>query len=331
MMLGHGIVSMDPSPPGFVRLSTDQLPERDRVEVQRELFGRGILKIELEPLPDSPFRVDMSLWALPELGIASGTFSAMRCARPPSLVGGDELVLTVAQAGGGVFRMRGGEAEIGNGSAVLVSGAEPGTFTQTQSRMLTFRLSRERLAPLIADLDATMLRPIPAGTEALRMLVKYAGAVQDEKALATPELRQLVVTYLHDLAALALGATREAAVLAVGRGVRAARLRAVKADVVAHLSDQALSLHEIATRQGISSVYVRKLFADEGTSFTDFVLAERLARAHRRLVDPRFARRTVSDIAFACGFGDLSYFNRAFRRRYGMTPSNARVRAQDRT
>ncbi|MGA2057754.1 MAG: AraC family transcriptional regulator [Bradyrhizobium sp.] len=32
----------------------------------------------------------------------------------------------------------------------------------------------------------------------------------------------------------------------------------------------------------------------------------------------------VADIAQSCGFGDLSYFNRAFRRRYGMTPSDTR-------
>jgi hypothetical protein len=29
-----------------------------------------------------------------------------------------------------------------------------------------------------------------------------------------------------------------------------------------------------------------------------------------------------------CGFNDLSYFNRIFRRRYGMTPSDAREEAR---
>ena len=43
------------------------------------------------------------------------------------------------------------------------------------------------------------------------------------------------------------------------------------------------------------------------------------------LRDPRYAATSISDIAFACGFGDLSYFNRAFRRRYGATPSGGAV------
>ena len=35
--------------------------------------------------------------------------------------------------------------------------------------------------------------------------------------------------------------------------------------------------------------------------------------------------RKVSDVAFACGFNDLSYFHRCFRRRFGMTPAGARA------
>jgi AraC-like DNA-binding protein len=40
----------------------------------------------------------------------------------------------------------------------------------------------------------------------------------------------------------------------------------------------------------------------------------------------REAERRISDIAFDCGFNDLSYFNRCFRRRFGLTPSAARGR-----
>ena len=55
-----------------------------------------------------------------------------------------------------------------------------------------------------------------------------------------------------------------------------------------------------------------------------FVLDRRLALAYRTLRQPRSATRTISSIAYDTGFGDLSYFNRTFRRRYGITPSGAR-------
>jgi AraC-like DNA-binding protein len=37
---------------------------------------------------------------------------------------------------------------------------------------------------------------------------------------------------------------------------------------------------------------------------------------------------SITDIAFASGFGDVSHFNRVFRRRYGDTPSGVRAAAR---
>jgi AraC-like DNA-binding protein len=55
------------------------------------------------------------------------------------------------------------------------------------------------------------------------------------------------------------------------------------------------------------------------------VLDARLTHAYRLLTDPRWRDRNISSIAFEVGFGDLSYFNRAIRRRYGATPSEIRA------
>ena len=53
-----------------------------------------------------------------------------------------------------------------------------------------------------------------------------------------------------------------------------------------------------------------------------------MQRARRLLVDPRIASRTISAIAFDVGFGDLSSFNRAFRRAFDATPSDIRQLAR---
>ena len=103
------------------------------------------------------------------------------------------------------------------------------------------------------------------------------------------------------------------------------RLRAVKADIVANLSSRDLSVDAMAGRQGISSRYVQMLFEGEGTSFSEFVLKQRLALAHDMLADPRQDHLTITAIAYAAGFGDLSHFNHSFRRRYGATPTEVRT------
>ena len=65
----------------------------------------------------------------------------------------------------------------------------------------------------------------------------------------------------------------------------------------------------------MSARYVQTLFEADGTTFTGYVRDQRLAYAHHMLSNTAFAGRSVSAIAFDAGFGDLSHFNRDFRRR----------------
>jgi AraC-like DNA-binding protein len=115
------------------------------------------------------------------------------------------------------------------------------------------------------------------------------------------------------------------------RGRRAARLGAIKADIAAHLDEQELSINALAAHQRISPRYIQMLFHAEGTTFSRFVLGQRLARAHRVLTDPDYAGWTITGIALEAGFGDLSTFNHAFRRAYGVSPSDVRTAARAKT
>jgi AraC-like DNA-binding protein len=90
------------------------------------------------------------------------------------------------------------------------------------------------------------------------------------------------------------------------------------------MTTPARSTAALAARHGITPRYLHKLFENDDMTCSQYVLDQRLALAYRRLRDPRQADCTVSSIAHDAGFGDLSYFNRTFRRRYGVTPSGAR-------
>jgi AraC-like DNA-binding protein len=77
-------------------------------------------------------------------------------------------------------------------------------------------------------------------------------------------------------------------------------------------------------RLGLSERSIYLLFERSGLSFAAFVTDERLARTTTMLLDPARRQLRIGDIAFAAGFGDLTTFNRSFRRRYGQTPSSLR-------
>ena len=191
--------------------------------------------------------------------------------------------------------------------------------------MISINLTRKFLRPLVRDFDAVFAHTIPGQIAPLRLLANYIKALLAEPAPPTGEFAQLAVAHIYDLAALAMGATRDAAEIASSRGLAAARLRQIKSDIAASLSRGDISVAEIAQRQRVTPRYVQMLFENEGTTFTEFARNARLNRAYRMLRDPRFADRSISTIAFEAGFSDLSYFNKAFRRQFGGTPSDVRA------
>lgn len=103
-----------------------------------------------------------------------------------------------------------------------------------------------------------------------------------------------------------------------------ARLSRIERTIAENLTDPELSIGAIAARLGYHPKQVQRLFAASGRTFADFVLEERLQLARSKIVDAYGAPEKISTIAFDVGFGDLAYFNRAFRARFGQTPSEYR-------
>jgi hypothetical protein len=108
-------------------------------------------------------------------------------------------------------------------------------------------MARAALAPLVTDLEDRAMRVIPRDSETLRLLTRYLATLRNGHAM-TPELRHLAATHVHDLVAMAIGATRDGVAVAQDRGLRAARLAAIKADVMAHAGDRDLNLAAVAAR-----------------------------------------------------------------------------------
>jgi AraC-like DNA-binding protein len=143
-------------------------------------------------------------------------------------------------------------------------------------------------------------------------------------APASAQLTTAVAAHLTELMELSLDPTESAGLPSAGHGVRAARLTSIKADIHRNLTDTSLTAAALAARHGITVRYLHKLFEDEAMTVSQYVLDSRLALARQMLSNRHLAGRTISSIASDAGFGDLSYFNRTFRRRYSVTPSDVR-------
>ena len=101
---------------------------------------------------------------------------------------------------------------------------------------------------------------------------------------------------------------------------------AVKRAIHRRLREPGLSVADVAESVGISERYVHKLLARSGSSFTDYVIGNRLDGAARDLGNPAMAARAIGAIAFDWGFSDLSHFTRRFKQRFGCRPRDWRAR-----
>ena len=92
-------------------------------------------------------------------------------------------------------------------------------------------------------------------------------------------------------------------------------------DIEMHFSGE-LSLKREAQLYFLNEKYVGRLFRKEtGQTFHEYLNQVRLAYAAEQL---RQTKKMVLDIALESGFQNVTYFNRLFKRRYAVTPSQYR-------
>ncbi len=103
------------------------------------------------------------------------------------------------------------------------------------------------------------------------------------------------------------------------------RVKAALSYIDAHLADPDLDACRIAAAQNVSRRRLDEIMViATGTSVSSQIWSRRLEQAASDLLDDRFAAGTITQVAFAAGFEDVSHFTRAFKRRYRVPPSEWR-------
>ena len=307
--------------------STAGLPEKDRIAYWREHYGHVMLRVDLEPARDMPFEAYSRGLSLPGLQVMEASSSPAQISRRGRYLadGNDDIMLAINRRGSVTVESIGRVQSLGEGDAIILSGGEAAAFHRTSlGNSFTLRVPRALLESSLVSVEDAVMRPIPAGQGALRLLSDYTTWLLNAGGAVDTQLLNLSIRHVHDLLALTVGPSADFAETARTRGLRAARLRLAKSYVVAHSHRRDITIATIAASLSVTPRYVQRLFEADGSTFSEFLIGQRLARAHRRLCEPGSSHVAISTIAYDAGFGDLSYFNRCFRRQYGRTPREVR-------
>ena len=240
----------------IVRLSTEDFPERDRVAIFREQFGRNQFGVDIAALPEVPFRLTSTMRPLPGAVITSNAGSGVRVWRTREFLadGRDDLIMIMNLQGPSIVAQRGEEIVLAEHSATLGTIGEFGGILrpETNHRSLIVNLPQAAIGSLMPNADDVVLRPTAPDCAAFRLLIGYASAVLDTDEPLQPELQRCIVDHIYDLVAATIGGTRDAIALAKERGIPAARLSAIKSDIRENLVSRDLSIEMICARHGIS-------------------------------------------------------------------------------
>lgn len=235
--------------------------------------------------------------------------------------------VAVVTRGSFQYRTSAGRALLAPGALLL---GNPGHYFEcghehaTGDRCLSFQYEPDFLAAVAEDADAKPNFAAPA-LPPLAVTSRLTAEVEAAAELGCPEaLEELAVR----LAGVAVRAGRD------GRGGRREPSRRDEARVTAILRqmetapERKVSLVRLAREAAMSPYHFLRIFRGiAGMPPHRFLLRTRMQRAAVRL---RASNEPVSAIAFDCGFGDLSTFNRRFRRLMGMNPSAWRREAPSR-
>ena len=310
-------------------LSTTMLPpelgDRQRFLRFAELFEHFSNTGELDPAADVPFRAEMNSIHIGTtmLGRCDGTFTTVRRELRQVRETNDDRYCLVRNRGARASTVihRGREFTLQPGSLALLKLDEPFFAADgTNSKHFTnVHLPTATLRAMVPNLENLVGCELEPGG-ALSLAMDYSDLLLRHPQ-AAGEAGMAIANHLLDLAAIGLGARGEPALAAQRGGLRAVRLKAVLMILEQRFGEPGFSAQKLADAAGLSERYVNELLFEAGASFTTRLNELRMRKAADLLAR---GKRRISDIAFECGFNDLSYFNRCFRRRFGLTPTAAR-------
>lgn len=232
----------------------------------------------------------------------------------------DAICIAAVTKGTFQYRSAQGTALLGPGALLLGNAGDGFTCNHdhgTGDRCLAFHLTPAFFESVLADLPGAKvigfhLPRLSPSTSFLPLFTRMEAARDDGESGAWEEIAL-------DLAASAIAAAAGTSMRLKAPGARDQQRVSEAIRRIETESDQPLTLAALARGVGSSPYhFLRSFRALVGAAPYQFLLWQRMRQAAIRL---RRSAAPVSTIAFEAGFGDLSTFNRRFRRVMGLSPT----------
>jgi AraC-like DNA-binding protein len=312
-------------PPNRFSIFHQGLARGPAYEAWREGICRGFCRLDVGPADDDYIDCHNEFVLLHSVAIATPRGRSARFARTRDLLsdGCDDFVLISATRGNISVTQGSKTIDLTAGQMCLTEmNIAGGVDLRQGGGFTTTRLPRRLLLQVAPSAETQLARTLGHDRARGRMIDRYAALCSEVGGELDSLGQRTAAQHLADLVGHFIGTGAERTNLIEQRDDSIARLELMKADVLRHLDKGHLTIDTLARANGLSSRQAQRLFALSGTTFTEFVLEQRLLLSRQLLLADPARQRKISDIAFSAGFNDLSYFHRAFKKRFGVTPAD---------
>ncbi len=177
--------------------------------------------------------------------------------------------------------------------------------------------------------------PVPDGGHVLhtagelrQKLFKMYSAMEAEKAVCRPGRYFMLKAYLMQMILLVIREQSEPVQRTGGCAFESVNRKYVVERMVNYLEDhynEKISLDQIAENMYLSPFYISKIFKSEtGDTPIHHLINIRLEKARELLAEGY--EGSIQEVAASVGYDDAYHFSKLFKKRYGISPSQARKR-----
>jgi AraC family transcriptional activator of tynA and feaB len=308
-----------------LRLSTDDLPARQRCDWLREVIGREYANVEITPPADGRLFNEMTIYRWNELRLSSIRSNAIileRSPREPNQSSHDAYFAVILLSGKYMLEQNGREVFLSPGDITIYDATRPHRIVCPESfAKLIVSIPRPLLKNRAGGIEDCLALRIPGNegmgsvtADFVRSSASHASELPSREFSALSE-------HCIDLLTLTLGPVRPAVNASRNRIILINR---IKNFVEQNLGDPDMNTAMVARGVGLSSRYINDIFNDHETSLMRYIWKRRLENCRKDLLSQTPAGHRISDTAFRWGFNDLSHFSRTFKQSFALSPRDYR-------
>lgn len=310
-------------------LSTDEVPSRERAPVWRDWVWRHFGGLESDLYGDTEFEGHLAASNAGDVILTRLEANRHRVLRTRQMARTSEapyLKIVAPWQGSAEVVQCGRAAAVRAGGWALYDTTTDYTVANPErSDHLIVMLPKDQIAAPGLPLGDLVARRIGGGSGISRVALETMRNTYQELPCMSEAAARGAGDLIIQLVRLSL---MELAGQDTPRTQREALKDRIRRHVAQHLHDPALSIEAIAQSLRCSKRLLHNAFAGDDDTLTGYILQQRLAACIRDLQEPANTTRSITDIALASGFSNLSHFSRVFREHTGGSPSEFRQQAR---